>query len=764
MQLWMMGVVAGIVWVGLWPRIPPPVFLLWLLPLIFAPLVFKSARTLLPAGLSLGLLVGCWHGQELLGRRLPADCVGETVTVEGVISSLPRLGEVFDGRPRQRFEFTVSRIVPDRCAGPWRVLLSYYGEQRMVPGERWRFSARLKRPLGLSNPGSYNLQAWFAQSGIDATGSVSVAPAHKLEEAVPRTSLHHRLRQEISERIATASTNPDVVAVLQAVTVADKSGIDGRFWTLLQKLGISHLMVISGLHIGLVAGVVYLASLGPLRFLPGEGRWRLLFPRVAALLAAAGYTALAGFSLSTVRALTMLGCFIVADLAGRQGGAWTRLLLAALLILVGNPLAGLGSGFWLSFAAVASLLWFGRWQRSSLPLRLFGTHLFMSLAMVPASAWWFGGASLVSAPANILMIPLVGFLVVPPALGGALLALLGSQFDRYLWRLAAWPLEQVLPLAHTAVDAGGRWLHLPMDASPASLFLATFGVLLWAVPAAPRYRCLALGLCLPLVLSPASPDEVSATDTRVTVFDVGQGTAALLESGGRALLYDTGGGDPAGANMARSVILPYLRTRGISHLDTIVVSHSDLDHASGVVDILAALPVKRRYHGDKLASMPGGRRCIAGEAWAWPGGQRFRFLSPGREAGLSSNDASCVLLVEAAGWRLLFPGDIEADRERELVAYWGDELQADWLLAAHHGSKTSSGPTFLKHVRPRVVVISHGYANRFGHPHPVVLKRLRGAAPAVYSTAEEGALTFEFTPSGLVGFQGHRWQGERYWM
>ena len=764
MRFWVIGVVAGIIWVGLWPRLLPPPLLMWLFLLACAPLVLKPGKTLLVIGLSMGVVVGCWYGHGLLGRRLPEPCVGEALTVEGVVSSLPRHSEIFGDTPRQRFEFSISRISPLRCDGPERVLLSYYGEQRLVPGQKWRFRARLKRPWGLSNPGSFNLQAWFAQSGIDATGSVSSGLAQKLSETLSPTASHHRVRQSLARRIASVSDNPEVVAVLQAVTVADKSGIDGRFWTVLQVLGISHLVVISGLHIGLIAGAAYLVSLGLLRMLPGEKPWRLLLPRAAALLAAAAYTALAGFSLSTLRALTMLGCFVVADLAGRRGGAWTRLLLAALLILLVNPLAGLGSGFWLSFAAVASLLWFGHWQHSSLAVRLCGTHLFMSLAMVPVGAWWFGGASLVSAPANLLMIPLVGFLVVPQALMAALLALLGSPLDVYLWRLAAWPLEQVLPLARAVVDAGGGWLHLPMAPGLASLMLASLGVLLWAVPAAFGYRCLALLPCIPLLLSSRPSLEPTTAHTRVTVFDVGQGTAVLLESGARALLYDTGGGDPAGANMARTVILPYLRTRGIRSLDTLVVSHSDLDHAAGVADILDALPVKRRFHGDALSSMPGGRHCIAGDAWAWPGGQRFRFLSPAREPGLSSNNASCVLLIEAAGWRLLFPGDIDADRERDLVAYWGDGLKADWLLAAHHGSKTSSGPSFLKYVRPRMVVIGHGYANRFGHPHPAVLLRLRGAAPEIYSTAREGALTFEFAPSNEVTVHGHRWRGRRYWM
>jgi competence protein ComEC len=760
----MAGMVAGVLSVGLWPQLPPPATLSLLLPLACAGLLSARPIPALVAGVCLGMALGWWHGSRLLERRLPEDCVGHTVGVEGRISSLPRSTEFHEGNPRQRFEFTVNRVDPASCSGPKRILLSYYGPEQLVPGQRWRFTARLKKPWGLSNPGSFNLQAWFARTGIDATGSVTSGPAAKLPDAPGRTQLHHRLRQRIAQRIAGVPASPDTRAALRAVTVADKSGIKDGFWMLLQQLGISHLLVISGLHVGLVAGLSGVLAACAVRLLPGETLWRQLCPPIAALAGASAYTALAGFSVPTLRALFMLGCFVLAELAGRQGGAWTRLLAAAALILVVNPLAGLGSGFWLSFAAVAALLWHGQWRRLSITARITGTHLFMSLAMVPVGAWWFGGASLVAAAANFLMIPLVGFAVVPPALAGSLLFLLGSPLDHYLWRAAAWPLEKALPLAYAAVDAGGKWLYLPVDATLPALLTAGIGVALWAVPAAPHYRFIALLLCLPLLLPPASRDENITARTRVTVLDVGQGTAALVQSGNLALLYDTGGGDPAGANMARAVILPYFRTRRIRGLDTLVVSHPDLDHAAGVADILQALPVERRFYGGSAAPIPGGRPCIAGKSWSWPGGQRFRFLSPAREQGLASNDASCVLMVEAAGHRLLFTGDIEAGRERELAAYWGGSgLRADWLLAAHHGSRTSSGPTFLKHVVPDKVVISHGYANRFGHPHPVVLARLRRVAPAVHSTAAEGALDFEFVPGAAVATAGHRSRWRRYW-
>lgn len=238
----------------------------------------------------------------------------------------------------------------------------------------------------------------------------------------------------------------------------------------------------------------------------------------------------------------------------------------------------------------------------------------------------------------------------------------------------------------------------------------------------------------------------------------------VIRTGRRTLLYDTGGGDPAGANMALSVVLPYLRSQSVTELDTLVVSHMDADHSAGMGTIMRAMPAARFRYGGKPGEVAGGRHCVAGEAWRWPGGQTFQFLSPAQETLLSSNDTSCVLQVQIGSYRLLLPGDAGSGRERALVRYWGAGLRSDWLLAAHHGSKTSSSTALLKTVRPRTVVISSGYANRFGHPHPLVLQRLERGRMQVIGTAEGGALEFDFRPGRPVVMRAHRKEVRRFWM
>ncbi len=771
MRSWMMGLVPGVVSVGYWPALPTwPV---WLLCAAVLPgLVFRRSAV---AGFLGGGAAGCvlaWvYGIFLLYGRIAGDCVSIPLTVSGTVTSLPGTSVLRGAVPRQRFEFAVEELRPVRCAGPKRIQLSYYGDHRIRPGDRWQFEVRLRKPWGLANPGVYNQQEWFARNRIDAVGSVreSAQAPRLVARATGLSALPDRLRQDISTRIGELGLRPDVAAVLQAVSVADGSGIGSALWFLFQQYGINHLLVISGLHVGMVAAVGYLCGAGlQLLLAPIHLRTGWL-PPVLALLLAFLYSALAGFSLPVQRAVCMLACFVVARLAGRKTHATDCLLLAAVVVLLLNPLAALGSGFWLSFGAVGALLWFSRWQRGfGAVRRLLLTQAAMSLAMLAPGALFFGGGSLVAVPANLLMIPLVGWVVVPLTLLASVCYLAGWELATPLWWLAAWPLELLLSLASAVAAGGGNWLYLPLSGDSTQALLTVLAVALWALPGRSVLKVLGLIMALPLLLWARPSATAPSLETEVTVLDVGQGTAILVRSGDRALLYDTGGGDPNGVNMGSMVVLPYLRQHGIRALDTLVISHPDLDHSAGARAVMNALPISRyRYGGMPVGAsdeLPAGRPCVAGEAWRWPGGQVFQFLSPARERPLRRNDASCVLQILVGGYRLLLPGDIESGREKMLVRYWADSLESDWLAAGHHGSNTSSATPFLKHVLPHLVVISNGYANRFGHPHPDVLERLRQQGAVVYSTANSGALEFSVAPGQTPQITARREAVRRYWM
>ena len=766
MRSWMIGLLLGMAPVPLLATLPSPVIAGGLALAGGIGLLGKSCFWRSCAGLALGAALAIAHGHWLLQGRLEAACAGQPTALTGRVASLPRRSAMADGVTRQRFEFDVESLCPVPCAGPRRVLLSYYGEQQLQPGQWWQFTARLKKPWGLANPGSYNLQAWLAESGIDAVGSVLKNGASPLQRPTTVGDLANRLRHTISQRIAAQPLGSQATAVLAAITVADNSGIDASLWSLFQLYGINHLLVISGLHIGLVGGGGFLLGALLQRLLLSGGLSLSGLPALLALACASAYAALAGFSISTQRALCMLACFLLAGVLGRRSSAANSLLLAAATVLLVNPLALLGSGFWLSFAAVAALLWLGHWQRA-LPTwrRLLTTHAFMSLVMLPLGGWWFGGASLVAPLANLLMIPLVGMLVVPLALAAVAAMYLLPALEPTLWALAAWPLEQLLPPAQYLAVGEHRWLYRQLAPTLPAVLLGALGAALLVLPVALRVRALALLLMLPLLVPARWAGDTPQDLVRLTVLDVGQGTAVVLRSGRRVLVYDTGGGDPAGVNMAVSVLLPFLRHEGVSELDTFIVSHPDNDHSAGASTVLAAMPVRRIFSGGEM-QLPGGRPCVAGQAWEWPGGVRFRFLSPAleRHSGLASNDASCVLQIQTPDHRLLLPGDIEGTRERELVRYWGAALAGDWLLLPHHGSNTSSTYTLLKHVRPGIIANSSGYANRFGHPHRQVMERLGQSGAQFYDTASGGALQFELRPGAPVLVSRYRDSMRRFWM
>jgi len=216
--------------------------------------------------------------------------------------------------------------------------------------------------------------------------------------------------------------------------------------------------------------------------------------------------------------------------------------------------------------------------------------------------------------------------------------------------------------------------------------------------------------------------------------------------------------------MANAVVLPYLRKLGLTAVDTLVISHPDNDHSAGAATLLAGMPVARVFYGGQMVALGRGSPCLAGQAWRWPDGPIFQFMAPFDATAGSSNNSSCVLLIEAAGHRLLLAGDVESVQERALVRHWGDSLASEWLLVAHHGSRTSSSYALLKTVRPAIAAISSGYANRFGHPHPDVVERLLGSGALVYGTAEGGALEFLFAPGEAVEVRQRRREHRRFWM
>jgi competence protein ComEC len=435
-----------------------------------------------------------------------------------------------------------------------------------------------------------------------------------------------------------------------------------------------------------------------------------------------------------------------------------------------DPWAVLWPGFWLSFGAVAVIL-FGSHGRIGpretglrANLQMAGrTQWSVTLGLVPLTMLLFGQVSLVSPLANAVAIPLVSFIVTP-------LALLGSLTPE---PLCGW----LLVPAHAAVEGLGavlgRLAAMPAavwraPAPQAWVFLLALGGTLWMLmPRGWPHRWAGAAAWLPLLLQ--IPEHPAPGRYRVTAFDVGQGMALLVETAGHRLLYDTGPGYAPGADAGSRVLLPYLRLRGIGALDGMVVSHGDSDHTGGALAVLGELQV-----GWLASSLPAGHpvaraaprhlHCAAGQRWEWDG-VRFEMLHPGAasyaDTGLKPNARSCTLRITNGRTAILLAGDIEAAQEAALVSAGADGLRADVLLAPHHGSGTSSSAAFLAAVRPRVGVFQVGYRNRYKHPKKEVYERYGQLGIERLRTDELGALSLDFGEH--LQQDAYRRTHPRYW-
>jgi competence protein ComEC len=381
-----------------------------------------------------------------------------------------------------------------------------------------------------------------------------------------------------------------------------------------------------------------------------------------------------------------------------------------------------------------------------------------ALGLAPFLLLFFRQVSLVSPIANFLAVPVLGTLLIPVCLSGALLLPLVPAAGAGLLQLAEFILNRTWPvLEWLSALPLAQWNHAepPFWTVP----LAFLGTLLLLAPRGIPARWLGLVLLLPATLY--HPERPTPGEFRLVLLDVGQGLASVVETRHRALVYDTGVRLSPSFDMGRAVVEPYLRARGIGTIDTLVVSHGDLDHIGGARSLLARFPVGRAYTSvpEQLAGFPAAP-CAAGQRWNWDGVD-FEMLGPLRNSE-KENDNSCVLRVQGRSGSALLTADIERTAEGLLVENYRERLRSDVLVVPHHGSKTSSTGPFLEAVRPRLALIPAGYLNRFGFPHPAVMDRYTGIDALTLSTAERGAIVVETGKDGMRTFT-HRPEHRRYW-
>ena len=278
-----------------------------------------------------------------------------------------------------------------------------------------------------------------------------------------------------------------------------------------------------------------------------------------------------------------------------------------------------------------------------------------------------------------------------------------------------------------------------------------------------------LGIILMIPMFAVRPPQPKQGELWFTLLDVGQGLSAVMRTRNHTVLFDTGPDYQGGADAGRQIVVPYLRGEGIRHLDLMIVSHDDVDHYGGTDAVVAAVPAREvlsSVTGDAARARWGKLgHCEAGQAWSFDNVQ-FEVLHPARQSysmeDIGDNDRSCVLRIESEYGVVLLPADIERRSEHQLLANGSARLQADVLVAPHHGSRTSSSEQFIAAVAPQLVLFPVGYANRYGHPHAFVEARYRNFGATLLRTDELGAITLKFTGSG-IDVAGWRQHDRRYW-
>ncbi|OGA21415.1 MAG: DNA internalization-related competence protein ComEC/Rec2 [Betaproteobacteria bacterium RIFCSPLOWO2_02_FULL_67_26] len=722
---------------------------------------------------ALGFGWAAWCAQQRLADALPVEWEGRDIPVVGVVAGLPQAHE-----RGVRFEFDVERVLAPGARVPRHIVLSWWGSPArdgghatfppLEPGERWQLTVRLKRPHGTANPHGFDYEAWLFERNLRASGYVRPkAGSHRAAERVhePRYWIE-RVRSLVRARIRAALPGEPYAGIIAALAIGDQRAIPPEQWQTFTRTGVNHLMSISGLHVTMVSGLVFALVYGLWRRVP---RLTLALPAakaavLAAFCAALLYSLLAGYAVPAQRTVYMLAVVAAALWLGIFESASLVLLAALLVVVLFDPWAVLAPGYWLSFGAVAVILyvtvgrigrehWLASWTR---------VQIAVTLALIPPLLAMFQQVSIVSPLANAAAIPAVSLVVVPLTLIGIAL-----------------PFDFILSLAHLVMGwcmVMLEWFAAMPDAvwqqhaPPAwTVVVAAAGLALLLAPRGLPARWLgAIGLLPLFVVAPNAP---RAGDVEVVVLDVGQGLSTVVRTAHHALLYDTGPRFGPAADSGSRIVVPYLRAAGVNRLDGMIVSHDDDDHWGGAASVLQALPA-----GWVLTSLPDldplvvqagpALRCAAGSRWEWDG-VRFEVLHPTRasydDASVRDNDRSCVLKIESPGGSALLPADIERRAEQEILARARERLHADVLVAPHQGSRTSSIPDFVGAVSPRVVVFPVGYRNRFGHPHREVVQRYRDAGVRIYRTDRDGAVTIAIRAEGAISVTPYRASYRRYW-
>lgn len=740
--IWVVSFVTTALSCVAWPTLPHPIIFLILI--ILAILVQRFYYAPILVGAITGILWMASVGHWQVHWQLPIDEITKVHVVTGKVTAIKNTNN------HPVFTLKVNEVNGKPVWFAPNIRLSWRKPSHSLKqGYQASFHVKLKPVHGLANLGGFRYQQWLVSHQIVATGYVkSIQPNSLLTNASIRQQLIDKVLQFPLEHRAW----------LLALTFGERGYLSAAQWELIQNTGIAHLIAISGLHLGIVTVFslwlysCVLKSLSGLFRLRQNHQYQWL-GSATVLTIGYFYAVLAGLSLPTLRAILMLALLFLLKLTMRKISVAQFLLLSLFLFIVLWPLSMLSLSFWLSFGAMATIgfvIW--RWPQhrqnmlepASIGKQFYRTTLFairfqliLGILMMPMVAVSFSFISLHAFFINLVAVPLVTLLIVPLCLLAAAFLLVNSQVSLVIFHL----IDRILSWCLAGLGYFDQDLftvfQLPSIPILSWLFVALFLYMLLS-PMGNRIKMSSLLLLIP-ILTFGLPNKQSKWF--IHVLDVGQGLSVVIQKNEHAIVYDVGPSFSSGFNMADAVLLPFLQASNISQVDWVIVSHFDNDHAGSLAPLLQTVSVAHFASNQD--------RCKKGWSLRWQG-LSIASLWPNESKQTNANDSSCVVMVSDGINRVLLTGDISKRVEYELINPMNESVHADVLIAAHHGSNTSSSSAFIEAVGPRFVVFSQGYMNRWKFPSQQVVDRYVAKKVALYATSDSGQVSFEFDPNTQI--------------
>ncbi len=772
MDWWLVTFFLGALLSLFFPIVPTLFYLILCIALCF--LCFLSPKTRKCCAFLFGatwMLLHGMHYQQGIEQLTTVLTEQQTkkMLITGTVDTIPQQTDT-----SQRYNFIISAINNQRLTNKIKVRLSWKTvNQTVLQGQSWQLLARLKPAHGLANVGSFSYQTWLRKNHLHATGYVVKSNDNKL--LGNSITFRQRLYQQVSTKLPEHFLSP----LILALTFGERGKLTKQHWHVLQNTATQHLIAISGLHLGLVASASFLLLSLLMRFMPlsillsvSQQQFLAHFNNKAivitlTLFITLAYAYLAGFSVPTIRALLMMLIFWLMRFLKVKLSCTRWLLLALLLITLLTPFSLFSASFWLSFYAVSIifvLLWRFQhifnssvetegsiWEKyKSKSKKWFHSLLYLQLGlialMLPMTIPMNHQLSLMSLPANLIAVPWMTLTTIPLSLLSVFFLPLSENISQVLLETAVQSLT-VLWI----------WLQYLSDFSFADItvsntdwmFVVVVIVLLvfWSVFGL-NYRQVLFSVLIGLLAGAAFhyvDHDSDKNPWQLNVMDVGQGLSVVIEANNQVLVYDTGASFPSGFSMADSVVIPYLKNQGYHHIDLLLISHDDNDHAGGLALLTQQFDINQLIYNHPL----GNRACLADDKIYWQF-LSIEVLAPKVERA-SHNDDSCVVKISDGKRSVLLSGDISSKVEKRLIAEYSfkEQLTADVLVVPHHGSKTSSSTAFIEGISPQYAIFSAGFLNRWRMPVESVVNRYHQAGVATFNTAISGMIQIEMTAEPL---------------